>query len=165
MGRNGNPVKQWEVTFPQVSEEASKETWHENFPPSTYSISCCEKHADGGIHLHMGIVFKHGISKPNLLDYIAAKYPCSSKRIHISPIRVMSQWQAYCKKEDPYPFERGSLKKNGQKYTDADAMRDIMIDLFRVCEMKGEQRKYELSEENHLRQKYQRELNQEGSPS
>lgn len=165
MGRNGNPVKQWEVTFPQVSEEASKETWHENFPPSTYSISCCEKHADGGIHLHMGIVFKHGISKPNLLDYIAAKYPCSSKRIHISPIRVMSQWQAYCRKEDPYPFERGSLKKNGPKYSAEDALNDIQKEMMIRARIRGEQWAYLHSEENQIRLEAIRNLNQEGSPS
>lgn len=147
-----NPVKQWEITFPQVDNEAIKETWWENFPPSVYSICCTETHEDGGKHLHMGIVFKKGISKANLLDWIIAKYPCSYKRIHISPIRVMSKWKDYCRKEDPNVYERE--EKKIPTYTAELAMHDVMVDLFKRCQRNGDQRQYELSEERHLRDKY-----------
>lgn len=106
-----NPVRQWEITFPQVGDASTRETFHDSFPPSDYSICCCEKHADGGLHLHMGIVFKKGISKANLLDWIVCKFPSDHKRIHISGIRSMSRWQDYCKKEDADVFERGTIKK------------------------------------------------------
>lgn len=151
--RNGHPVKQWEITFPQVHEEAAKDTWWEKFPPSIYSITCVELHEDGGQHLHMGIVFKKGISKPNLLDYIIAKYPCSCNRIHISPIRVMSQWQDYCKKEDPNVHERGSLAKKTPKYTEDQAMHDVMLDLYNHCEREGDKKRFMYSEEYHVLQK------------
>jgi len=59
----------------------------------------------------MGIVFKKGISKANLLDWIVCKFPSDHKRIHISGIRSMSRWQDYCKKEDADVFERGTIKK------------------------------------------------------
>jgi len=152
MGGTRNPVKQWEITFPQVADATTKETFHESFPPSDYSICCCEKHEDGGFHLHMGIVFKKGISKANLLDWVIAKFPCDYKRIHLSGIRAMAKWQDYCKKEDPEVFERGSIEKK-KKYTEADAVRDVMNDIMLNAKIRGEQNAYLYSEENYIRQK------------
>lgn len=148
-----NPVRQWEITFPQVGSAATRETFHEAFPPSNYSICCRERHADGGEHLHMGIVFKKGISKANLLDWIVCKFPEHHKRIHISGIRVMRQWQDYCKKEDPEVFEQGSLEKK-KKWSEDELMQDIQKEIMLSAMTRGEQKAYEFSRENDLRLRY-----------
>lgn len=105
-----NPVKQWEITFPQVGELAAKSTFHECWPPSTYSICCEEEHADGGMHLHLGIIFKKGISKSKLLEWAVDKFPADYKRIHVSGIRSMSHWIDYCNKEDPNSHVCGQIR-------------------------------------------------------
>lgn len=105
---NRNPIKQWEVTFPQ-SGGLTKNEFIERFPPSDYVIVCSESHADGGVHLHAGFKFKKGISHSKLIKYLTAKFPEDWKRIHISSIKNWANWQDYCKKEDPLFVERGTL--------------------------------------------------------
>lgn len=159
-----NPVRQWEITFPQVGDATTRETFHESFPPSEYSICCCEKHADGGLHLHLGIVFKKGISKANLLDWIVCKFPGDYKRIHLSGIRAMSKWQDYCKKEDPEVFERGSLQQRGKKrspWADED-MERMLKEALEASGREGEDGwRYLVSQENETRLSGIRDLEEE----
>jgi len=106
---NRNPIKQWEVTFPQ-SGQMSKEEFIRKFPPTDYVISCTEEHKDGGLHLHSGFKFKKGITHSKLIKWLTANFPEDWKRIHVSPIKNWECWQNYCKKEDPNFYENGSLQ-------------------------------------------------------
>lgn len=113
-GMNRNPIKQWEVTFPQ-SGQMSKEEFILKFPPTDYLIICTEEHKDGGLHLHCGLKFKKPLTHSKLIKWISAKFPDDWKRIHISPIKNWEAWQDYCKKEDAEFIERGTLAKSQEQ--------------------------------------------------
>ena len=145
-----NAVKQWEITFPKSGDIAVRDSFHEFFPPSDYSICCQELHSDGTLHLHLGLILKKGITKSKLLEWIMEKFPNDYKRIHISGIRSMTHWQDYCRKEDPNVFERGSLeKKKMSRYTEQDAMNDVMQEMMLKAKISGEKWKYLHSAEYH----------------
>jgi len=106
---NRNPIKQWEVTFPQT--DISKQTLIDSFPPYEYAICAQEDHADGGTHLHLGIKLLKGLSHAKLIKYLQIKWTSDWKRIHVSPIRNWDNWNDYCRKEDPEVLVLGSLAK------------------------------------------------------
>lgn len=110
MSNNRNPIKQWEITYPQ-SGETIRETFYACFPPCTYSICAKEDHADGNPHIHLGLKLKKALSKKKLLKWIEEKFPESNQRIHISPIKSWDNWNDYCMKEDPHCFVTGSLNE------------------------------------------------------
>lgn len=107
---NRNPIKQWAITFSQVRDVTDKLKFAEEFPPAVYSICCEEEHADGGLHLHMGVKLKKGISKANLLKWIKARFPDDYKRIKIQVVRNWDDWMDYLKKEDPDTIIKGSIE-------------------------------------------------------
>lgn len=109
MTKNRNPVKQWEITFPQT--DISREQFIKCFPPCEYCICAQEEHADGGLHLHLGIKLLKGLSHTKLIKYISEKFPNDWKRIHISPIKNWDNWNDYCRKEDPHVIIQGALAK------------------------------------------------------
>lgn len=118
--RNGNGIKQWCITFPKLELNGyvtDKLCFAESFPDSVYSICCSEDHEDGTEHLHLGLILKHEITFPKMLDYIKAKYPKDWKRIEVEAARDISNWESYCKKEDPFPHRTGNfeLVKRGGK--------------------------------------------------
>lgn len=112
---NRNPIKQWEITFPQSTGVITKDKFHESFPPCKYSICCEEEHSDGGLHLHLGILLIKGISHSKLIKWLEKKWPNDWKRIHISAIRSWDHFNDYVKKEDPTPFVTGTLGKRVSK--------------------------------------------------
>lgn len=159
-----NPVKQWAITFPQSGEIATKESFWESWPPSSYSVCCEEEHANGGVHLHLGLVLKKGMTKSKLLEWVIDRWPAHWKRIDVQACKNMKDWTDYCNKEDPNSHVRGRIREAERctkKYGPDEAMRDIILDLFREFEKQGERRKYLQSRENHLREKYKKEREEE----
>jgi hypothetical protein len=108
--KNRNAIVQWEVTYPQSGDE-DKLRFHERFPPSVYSICAKENHEVKGVHLHMGIKLKKGLSKKKMLDWLETMFPDDFQRIHVSPIKKWENWIDYCKKEDANCHIRGDLDK------------------------------------------------------
>lgn len=108
---NRHPVANWFITFPQVEECASKGEFHEQFPPSLYSICCEEEHADGSKHLHLGLRLKKGITQARLVKWVKERWPDDWKRIHFKAVKDWGHVQDYCRKEDPAVVERGELEK------------------------------------------------------
>lgn len=106
--KNRNPIKQWEVTFPQIGQ-ISKQEFADAFPPSDYTIVALEEHEDGGHHLHMGLKLKKGLTHSKMIKWLESKFPEDWKRIHVSPIKKMDLWIDYCKKEDPSVLIIGTL--------------------------------------------------------
>ena len=100
---NRNPIRQWSITFPQ-SGEVSREQFALSFPPAVKLMCCMEEHKEGGLHLHLGIKLKKGITKSKLLRWIERKWPNDYKRIHVQATRNVDCWQDYLSKEDPDPY-------------------------------------------------------------
>lgn len=107
---NRHPIKQWEITFPQCGV-IERETFVNSFPPTEYAICAQEEHADGGLHLHLGIKLLKPLTHSKLIKYLKEKFPDDWKRIHVSAIKNWDNWNDYCKKEDPNVFISGSLVK------------------------------------------------------
>lgn len=107
--KNRNPIKQWEITFPQTDFE--REQFIDLFPPHEYAICAQEEHSNGGLHLHLGLKLLKGLSHSKLIKYLSEKLPDDWKRIHVSPIKNWENWNDYCKKEDPHVLVKGSLAK------------------------------------------------------
>lgn len=111
VSKNRNPIKRWEVTFPQIGNAHNmvytKEDFHEAFPESSYHITALEHHEDGGEHFHTGLQLVKGITKSNMLKILKNKWPEDWIRIHVAPIRSWTAWHAYCHKEDKNPHEEG----------------------------------------------------------
>lgn len=107
--KNRNPLKQWEITFPQTSLE--REEFLEYLPPYEYAICAKEEHQNGGYHLHLGIKLLKGLSHIKLINFLKEKFPNDWKRIHVSVIKDWDNWINYCKKEDPNVVIKGSLAK------------------------------------------------------
>ncbi len=160
---NRNPIKQWELTFPQIGSITTKQQFHEELPPSEYSICALEQHSDGGEHLHLGIKLKKGISHSKLIKYLTSKYPEDWKRIHISPIKNWDNWNDYCKKEDPEVVVTGTLEK---KKKISEFERDILAgDLKREEEKRMSDERYILACEQRFErriERYKKELEKEG---
>lgn len=114
MSNNRNPIKQWEITFPQ-SGDTERETFYSAFPPCDYAITCKEEHEDGNPHLHLGIKLKKALSHKKMIKWLEARFPNDWKRIHISPIRSWENFNNYCMKEDPHTFIVGELTDNHAK--------------------------------------------------
>lgn len=112
---NRNPIKQWEVTFPQCGD-VTKQEFIDSFPPADYIICATEEHENGGLHHHLGIKLKKGISHSKLVKYLEAKWPEDWKRIHISAIKQWENFNDYCKKEDPNPIIIGGIEKHKPKH-------------------------------------------------
>lgn len=156
--KNRNPVKQWFITFPQVGDVTTKATFGKRLPPAEYTFCCEEEHKEGGLHLHLIIKLKKGISHSNLVKWIGAKFPEDWKRIHFEPVRNLENAKAYCNKEDPSPHEEGEIVKRRTRYTEGDAIRDNMTDLMIRCEIDGMRKDYNRSEENWKHKEYLKEL-------
>lgn len=123
---NRNKLIQWAVTFPQYkrcaattsegrdtyAEILTKKTFANFFPPNHYVCCCEETHEDGGLHLHMGIKLKKGLSKTGLMNYMKVKFPNDHERIKYKVITRWPGWIDYCKKEDPSVHIDGSLSNN-----------------------------------------------------
>lgn len=101
---NRNPIKQWEITYPQ-SGDVGRTEFINSFPPCTSYICAREEHKDGGYHLHAGLKLTKGLSHAKLLNWVKTKWPDDWKRIHFTPVKNMGNWIAYCKKEDPEAIE------------------------------------------------------------
>lgn len=108
MSNNRNPIKQWEITFPQ-SGDTQRELFYSAFPPCDYAITCKEEHEDGSPHLHLGIKLLKGLSHAKMLKWVKGKFPEDWKRIHFSPIKNWENFNNYCMKEDPHTFIVGEL--------------------------------------------------------
>lgn len=135
MTGNRNPVKQWEITYPQSGDE-KKEDFVTKFPPYQYAIAAQETHEDGGNHIHLGLKLKKGLSHSKLVRWLEAKFPDDWKRIHISAIRSWDNFIDYCKKEDPAPYIDGTLgddpetamkKRYERLFANLDPSDDLLI--------------------------------------
>lgn len=98
--RNGNPIKQWALTFPQ-SGDVTKQEFIEKFPPREYAACTQELHKDGNPHLHATIILKRAITKPKMKNWIEARFPNDWKRIWFEGTKWPEKWGDYCFKEDP----------------------------------------------------------------
>lgn len=122
--RNGNPIKQWFITFPKSGDMARKE-FVEMFPPSTWAGCCKEDHEDGTPHLHLLVRFIKGISKPKLKKWIEAKFPNDCKRIDYDPTKDWANTENYIQKEDPDAYYVKTEQKRKKRYTEAEAISDV----------------------------------------
>lgn len=116
-GYNGNPLKQWFITFPQ-SGSIEKHLLHTYFPPSTFVLTAKEDHEDGSPHLHMVIILTRGISKPTMKRWVEVKFPNDYKRIYHKPVESLQSVIDYCKKEDPSPYTQGDYGKRQRRKPD-----------------------------------------------
>lgn len=112
-----NAIKQWSVTFPK-SGEVSRQKFAESMPPYEEVTVSLEAHEDGSPHLHMAIKLKKGLSKSNMLKWIAVKWPNDFKRIDIEPTRSVKQWSDYIQKEDPEAYCVGKEVVKSNKIID-----------------------------------------------
>lgn len=100
---NRNKVKNWAITFPQ-SGDVSRQGFVDSMPLADAYVCVMETHIEGGVHLHLGITLKHGLSKSNLLKWVKNKWENDYKRIDIQAVRSIRQWTEYIMKEDPEPL-------------------------------------------------------------
>lgn len=101
---NRNPIKQWAITYPQ-SGDTDRISFINMFPPC-YAYCCGqEEHKDGGKHLHAYLKLKKGISKAKMRHWIEQRFPSASCRIDYKPVKNVSCWIDYIKKEDPGVIE------------------------------------------------------------
>lgn len=104
--RNGNKVKQWFITFPRWEDVPN---WESILPSSKYGLATQEHHEDGGLHWHIIIQLKVGLTKPSLLAFFTKTYPNDWKRIHFEPIRDIGHARNYVKKDIVLQQEWGTL--------------------------------------------------------
>lgn len=101
---NRNACKQWSITFPQ-SGEVKREEFTNSFPPYDAAICSQEEHAEEkGVHLHLGLKIKKGLTKTKMLKWIRTRWPNDFKRIDVQPTRSIDCWNDYISKEDPEAF-------------------------------------------------------------
>lgn len=124
---NRNPCKQWEITYPQCAE-MKRQDFAESFPPYHDVIVAEEEHKDGGVHLHMGVKFKKGITKSKLLAWIKIRYPNDWKRIHFSPLKSVKAFWDYCQKEDPTPY---CVKSTGKHWQRSERRMNEILDQYK----------------------------------
>jgi len=124
---NRNSIVQWFITFPQTA--CAKQDFLDTFPPHTMAVVAQETHVDGGLHLHLLIVLKKGLTKSKLLHLISSNWPNDYKRIDVQVVKNKSDVIDYLYKEDPTPLyvdnkERKKLTKIQQDAIDACDKRD-----------------------------------------
>lgn len=113
---NRNPISQWAITFSQSGGVGDKTTFHEVWPPCSWSVCCEEEHKIKGVHLHLLIILRHDITKVQLLKFARKAFPTERRvqnedeewvtvhdydRIQMDPIKFVTKWEHYCRKEDP----------------------------------------------------------------
>lgn len=104
MTTNRNCIKQWFITFPQCGnvkvEEFLRHSWT-SVQLEEYS-GVVEKHDTDGVHIHVNIKLKYGLSKAKMLNLMRIKYPDAYKRIDIRPTR-----QSCAKAKEGYLSKEG----------------------------------------------------------
>ncbi len=151
---NRNKITNFSITFSQ-SKDMGKEEFTKSFPPYKRAICAQELHEDGGNHLHLGLILKHGINKTAMLKWIKTKYPNDFKRIDVEGTRNLAWWDDYCKKEDANVYTDGNLETEEKKvpelrrstYFFRQTLTDLVDELERGEKMKKEWGKkfYELN--------------------
>lgn len=91
-----NAITKFFITFPQ-SGDVGREEFCQRIqsygPDYQFEMAICsqEPHLDGGVHLHLGVVFQKPRTKHQLLALFQQEFPFDYKRITVESMR---KWQA-----------------------------------------------------------------------
>jgi len=104
---NRNPVSQWFITFPRWQEYDDIKQFQGMSPESKWGYAVKESHEDGGIHYHLMLKLKKGMTKSKMLAYWTKMFPNDYKRIDIEPTKDFRAAHKYLQKEQLDVYEWG----------------------------------------------------------
>ncbi len=124
---NRHKVKKYFITFPKSTLTRSEfyVILSEEYSTDILYFKCVqESHKDGTPHLHLIVIFRVGVSKPNMLKFFKRKLPNDNKRIKVEVLRSLKHALVYLDKEDKNPLVVGIVPTS-------DRLKKMYIELYK----------------------------------